>query len=165
MVLAVKIEALLLICITILKLCSGHMLTVPTERDWSLILASVYMSVKLFLANKTSNILLGFCYGVAPSEQASMAINPKMHAMPIHVQTRRRKSWRSTKTPGQPSIRKTRWMSKTHTLTIASRQSSEQRTHEALNHRREDCTLNYGEGKDGRKIREIDQTVALQLHY
>ena len=38
---------------------------------------------------------------VAPGEQARMAMNPKIHAMSIHVQTRRPKSRRLTKTPGQ----------------------------------------------------------------
>ena len=38
---------------------------------------------------------------VARGKQARMVMNPKMHTMPIHVQTRRPKSRRSTKTPGQ----------------------------------------------------------------
>ena len=47
------------------------------------------------------NIFWALLRVVAPGEQTHMAMNPKIHTMPIHVQTQWPKSRRSTKTPGQ----------------------------------------------------------------
>ena len=100
-----------------------------------------------FLWQVSGAIERGMLRVVAPGEQARMAINPKIHTMPIHVQTRRPKSRLPTfnKNSGsamrRPSARHAEYQRRM-TTTITSQQSSEQRIHEALNHRLEDRTSN-----------------------